>query len=218
MGGKIMRLGWSGHLSRRSLLAVALLGTLLGLSVGPTIATNSGSNAGGYNTAPHPCDKTLASQCAANGMTHRVSLASLASNSPMRAAMLDAMNTIDNLSPDIFLVVEWSSSTNADVNATTGNFGNTGWWAYGACSANSTITGTDPLKTCTLQVITYNVGHPSDWDGTALGRRTIACHELGHTVGLRHSNPDRSSCMRNGVTTMDSLHSHDHATLANLYD
>ena len=198
--------------------AAALLGWLIGSAAGMTMASNSGSNAGGYNTNPHICDATINSQCAANGFAHRVSLGSLPSGSVMRSAMLTAMGIIDDtMSPDLFDVVEWPTSS-ADVNATTGNFGNTGWWAYGACAANATYGGTDPLRWCSLQVITYNMTHPSNWDGSTTGRNTVACHELGHTIGLRHGIPDRASCMRNAVTSPAALHSHDDATIANIYD
>jgi len=171
------------------------LGLMLGLSAGVSSATNFGSNTASYNTAAHPCDATRSSQCVANGSTHRVSMASLPDTSSMRAAVLRAINTY-NGHPDLW-VLEWDTTTGADVNNTSGNFGNTSWWAYGACAANANYGGTDPDRWCAPQVITYNMTHPSNWD-TANGldgREAIACHEIGHTLGLRHRAPTPTSCM-----------------------
>jgi Matrixin len=133
----------------------------------------------------------------------------------MRTPMLNAMSTYDAVS--VLWVLEWSGD-NADVNTTTGFFGNTGWWAYGACSVSATFGGTDPNRWCQPQVITFNTNHPSNWYGTSTGRGTVACHELGHTLGLRHSLTSRASCMRNAVLSPATIHSHDNDTLNNHYD
>lgn len=43
--------------------------------------------------------------------------------------------------------------------------------------------------------IVFNLTSPFNWDGTDKGRKVVACHEMGHTFGLRHINA--SSCMKN---------------------
>jgi hypothetical protein len=121
--------------------------------------------------------------------------------------------------PDIW-VLEWSTPTSADANNTEGNFGSTSWWAYGACAANASYGGTDPHRWCAPQVITYNLNHPSNWDTSngATGREAVACHEIGHTLGLRHMAPGSGSCMISAQNTIrEPSHPHDWAMLSAEY-
>lgn len=51
---------------------------------------------------------------------------------------------------------------------------------------------------------------------TTTQRKALACHEVGHTVGLDHSN-ESSSCMRTGAHTTVKLSSHDVAHINGRY-
>jgi len=91
------------------------------------------------------------------------------------------------------------------------------WWypqfpdlaAWVDCPADNTgighhaLPGTpeyDSSRWCRGQIIRFNASVGASWN--QLGRDWVACHELGHSVGLRHST-DNYSCMEpypsNGV-------------------
>lgn len=112
--------------------------------------------------------------------------------------------------------LEWASSA-ADVTVGEGDFGNTSWWAYGNCSSGAAYGGVDPRRWCYPQIIHFNKTHPDNWDSGLTGRKTVACHELGHTLGLRHAVSSQSSCMRNAQTIYPTITDHDKAMLNGLY-
>ncbi len=197
-----------------AILGVILAGLSAGALVGRVAATNVGSNTASGGTPAHACDTTINSQCIADSGVHRVYLGALPAGSAMIAAMQTAIATYDAVA-DV-LAVEWSTS-DADVRAGEGNYGNTSWWAYGNCSSAATYGGVDPHRWCYPQIIHFNRTHPSNWDGSGTGRNTVACHELGHTLGLRHSVSTQSSCMRNAQTIYPSITDHDNAMLNGLY-
>jgi hypothetical protein len=81
------------------------------------------------------------------------------------------------------------------------NSGDTGWWGRTSC-VYGTVSGTDPNAICSqttlVQLNTY-VGtyYPSG----AGSSRYNTCHEIGHTIGLRHrtgvlNSGGGQSCMR----------------------
>ncbi len=187
----------------RSSVIVAMVGAvaLLGLTAGFALAHNFGSNTAAFNTPAHPCDYSTSSQCVADNGSHLVYLTML-STDPMYIATTNRFPTYN--ATDVHMQTVTSAS-GADVWVLNGNYGDTTWWAYGACSTTATFGGSDPDRWCRPQDIFYNITHPSNWDGTLTGRRAVACHELGHTVGLRHVGS--GSCMVSGSKTLITIDS-----------
>jgi hypothetical protein len=95
-------------------------------------------------------------------------------------------------------------------------YGPTTWLARVECPTNNTGTGgSHPNRWCRGQILRYNSTHTGFW-GTEANRRSVACHEIGHTVGLRHTT-DSSSCMYNGSTYPQTLNAHDRAHINGRY-
>lgn len=83
-----------------------------------------------------------------------------------------------------------------DVCAVDDNFGANGLFGWNSCPGQ--VGGSAPFLTCTIQLVRYNLTYtPHSWNW-------LACHELGHTVGLRHISPYTTSlvtCMGPGGST-----------------
>nr|MDT0661642.1 matrixin family metalloprotease [Micromonospora sp. DSM 115978] len=95
-------------------------------------------------------------------------------------------------------------------------YGDTIWVARVECPTNNTGTGgSHPNRWCRGQILRYNSSHPIFWADEAR-RRSVACHEIGHTVGLRHTTDD-TSCMFNGSVYPQALNAHDRAHINNRY-
>lgn len=73
---------------------------------------------------------------------------------------------------------------------------------YTACHSDALFGGVAPNDLwCIPQDIVVNLTHPSNWDRTQQGRNVVACHEMGHTFGLRHINA--SSCMEDAQVDLE---------------
>jgi hypothetical protein len=103
-------------------------------------------------------------------------------------------------------------------------------WNYGALAGivawavcptdNTGQGGTDPNRWCRGQDTNFNVYYWASDNGyydTAAQRQNVACHELGHTVGLRHRTDTRNSCMwtyaGDGGSTRYDAHDREHVNL-----
>lgn len=201
---------------RRSsiLLAWWLSAVLAGSLPGVALATNWGSNTASAGTAAHPCDYDIYSQCIADSGIHRVYLGYLTAGSGMIAATRTALGVYDAVR-DV-TAVEWSIP-DADAVMKEGNYGSIGWWAYTACESTATPTGVDPRVWCYPQKVVFNLTHPDNWDAGPTGRSAVACHELGHTLGLRHAISTESSCLRQKQTIYTTITQHDQDMLNGLY-
>lgn len=167
-------------LMRKSRLSV-LLAVAFGVGVGIGAPRTQGSNFGG--TA---CDGNLTSQCVARyGNPHYVYLyPSLTTRQRTQVTNTIAdYNVLVDSSIQITLV---GDRLDAHVGASYGNFGPNGAWAYTACEL-AAQTGTNAVGNwCVAQLLRFNSIYLSYYD-TDSGTKGVACHELGHTLGLRHA-------------------------------
>ena len=94
------------------------------------------------------------------------------------------------------------------------NYGDNGRVGWAECPEGNTGTGgSGNLRWCRGQRVRFNEFYEaSDFD-TATRRRRIACHELGHTLGLRHYDAyhgSDASCTANPPANAgDSITSHE---------
>lgn len=98
------------------------------------------------------------------------------------------------------------SSAN-DVIVRDSTYGLNGIWGWVDCDSTCPKTGAHPNRTGQRQGLRFNLSYPNAFD-TTFERRYMACHEFGHTVGLRH-NGATSSCMYADVAVSNVLNSHD---------
>ena len=198
-----------GRVQVQRILGIALL--LLISPPGPTYALNFGSNTASGGTGAHACDDTSASQCVANNGTHTIDDIGL--SAAWNTAVDDAIDQYDD---DPSVSVAWSASSALDdVWAYSADQGINNMWAWTACHNGPSVTfgGTDPNRWCRPQVIRFN----DSYTQTASQKKSIACHEMGHTLGLRHSNEAGGSCMIKNQRTILEYSAHDSIKLDQQY-
>jgi hypothetical protein len=96
--------------------------------------------------------------------------------------------------------------TPSDVCVFDDDYGGNGLWGWNACAG--TTSGSHPNQRCSLAWVRINLRYSP-------AAKAIACHELGHSVGLRHTS-DQASCMKDPPTS-SRLTSHDIAHLNSTY-
>ena len=74
--------------------------------------------------------------------------------------------------------------------------------AYTTCASDATYGGSGIHRQCRPQILYYNLEFESTSFQDAAYRKWVACHEVGHTLGLRHAtsvnHPSPGySCMKN---------------------
>lgn len=175
----------------------------------PALASNWGS----------VCDNSVDCVSMANTAIHVTRNVNL-SDTP------DAVNGI----PGMAVAIDWAisqynatdmtvyrdeSNTEPDVWMHDYKYGDIGWVGITKCPTNNSGTGgTHPNRWCRGQQNIFNSYYY--WYATgafddAFQRRRIACHEMGHTVGLRHNTVSTLSCIwpRYWEAPSSILHSHD---------
>jgi hypothetical protein len=86
------------------------------------------------------------------------------------------------------------------------NFGANGLAGWNACAG--TTSGSHPNQVCSVTWVRINQHY-------FVPLTQLACHELGHSVGLRHTS-STSSCLNTGGSA-STLSTHDRAHLTNEY-
>ncbi|MBF8290862.1 MAG: hypothetical protein HW391_1830 [Chloroflexi bacterium] len=137
------------------------------------------------------CDATPLSQCVANDANHFYALIEL---SPARlTATQRALGTLYGPNSDINVFTSNSSDlrvyeANNSVNA----------FAWGQCAVGATYGGSDAAHTrwCQPQQVFWQTASAAASKvNTTAKYNYIGCHEVGHTVGLRHRSGTPSTCM-----------------------
>lgn len=157
---------------------------------------------GPKGTPPAACDGTIYSECVTANNTHSVQY-----DSTLTTAWRDAMNsTLATYDTNSVMTITRNApygNTN-DVRAATVNSASS-YWGWTRCAATpnyaGSLAGTPPpyargMNWCMPQLIYFN----DRWASTIypdLARKTaVACHEAGHTMGLRHRGTSPVGCLR----------------------
>ncbi|MCA2219246.1 M57 family metalloprotease [Jidongwangia harbinensis] len=181
-----------------ALLAVAVI---LGMAGSPASATNFGSTG------------TPGTDGITNGVWFtpdrfwNVGLMSLEPdrNLPaLRASVEDDYNVTDL---DAFAITGSCAAASHDACVFDTPYGRNGVNGWNACAG--TVSGSHPNQTCSLSYVRLNQTYT--WDVN-----NLACHELGHAVGLRHST-ETSSCMFAAASPATITTTHDRGHLNTRY-
>jgi hypothetical protein len=105
--------------------------------------------------------------------------------------------------------------SNADAIVYDFTFGMTGWWGVTYCGSGAAEGGTDPNRWCRPFTVQYNLSATHVFDSVA-DRRYIACHELGHSLGLRDV-ADGATCMDDTEIVHSFLSTHQIADINGQY-
>ncbi|WP_328475846.1 matrixin family metalloprotease [Actinoplanes sp. NBC_00393] len=168
------------------------------------------ATAGAAALAPSPalanpfgsvCDNAYDCVSMANNPDHAIRFQNLSDPDDywngIPGAAVAANHAISQLNRTDMTVYRNESDSLPDVWVHDFDYGASGWLGIARCPANNTGTGgSHPNRWCRGQNIIMNSWYY--WNTTYLDteftRRVLACHELGHTVGLQHSD-DTNSCM-----------------------
>lgn len=153
------------------------------------------------------CDNTSSSQCVADNATHTVSIYVTGSYATQ---VQWAMANYTSVAPPISMSESYPLPPNyadVQVSSVTSPIHALAWGQCAAAPGSSGVTygGSDAAHTrwCRPQYIKYNLTYAAGYFPTDNAKRYIACHELGHTVGLRHpgSGETTVTCMKSATIT-----------------
>lgn len=195
-----------------SLIAVVFFG--FG-SLTPAIAGNFGFTSKGYfcsetpTTEPDvwedPCNNTNLG----NNYTHTAEIVGVRSD--LASALRSSMSS--DYDPTDLQVFERSP---ADVIVMDNSYGKNGYVGWVVCPDGATTGGFGNDTWCYGQELRFNLSYPGSMD-TVTERAHLACHEFGHTVGLRHEGGGLPSCMKSGDYSQTNLTDHDRSHINEKY-
>lgn len=139
--------------------------------------------------------------------TWRVAKASLNTYfTPVTNSLLNDYNPTD-----LAVLQYTTTSCTQETCAMDSDYGNNGLFGWNACYPGAT-SGSHPNQTCSNDWVRYN----TNGSLPALSANVVACHELGHAVGLRHTAAN--SCMRNNpLPSNPDLTDHDRGHINSRY-
>lgn len=174
--------------------AVVLGGTLF-----PDAA--SANDFGSQSCGPDP----YTSYCIADNRFHSIYFSNLGS-----AFAASAQGVITGELDARTELVAWRTTyADADVRVYQGNYGS-GYWAATYCPSYAAKGGSDPNVWCRPSERDLQHRRAYPWIDDTSGYRTyFACHEFGHTVGLRHNYDVDYYCMYPTFPTSGHLGLHD---------
>lgn len=169
----------------------------------------SATNWGSSSCGPDP----YASYCVADDRYHYVYLAGVGRSDIRSDSAYILDRELDNRTDLIASVVTGSSY---DVRAYQQSYGDTGYYGATYCPTGAAQGGSDPARWCRPQYVRFNTYYTFAFD-TAEERRSIACHELGHTAGLRHYPEAPSDSCMYPTAYVSTLTLHDIVMINNHY-
>jgi hypothetical protein len=199
---------------RRALATASVAAVVLGQLAGPALAEHGGRPVGSFLRCDRP---VVPPRCTSVGdnLVHRVHLDATITPD-LAVAMRGAMEVYD--ATKLVLVEDAELTDRTDVIAFSEDYGDNGAAGWVNCPADAPQ-GLNPSRHrwCRQQELYLNLNprYALFFDDAA-SRSHVACHELGHTVGLRHwgnppesAGPAAATCMTantpNGSTTIHEI-------------
>jgi hypothetical protein len=107
--------------------------------------------------------------------------------------------SVSRLTPDYTCGISSTCSPTSDVQIADGDYGYSGVAGWNSCPGGAIVLGSHPTRSCYGQIVRFNT-HSSvtQYIDSLEERQELACHEFGHTLGLRHTT-SQTSCMEETV-------------------
>jgi hypothetical protein len=207
--------GMIGRRVARPLAPVFLAMVLLGQLVAPAAGDHGGRPVGSFLRCDRP---VVPPRCTSVGdnLVHRVHFDATLTDA-LAASMRDAMAVYDNATKFV-MIEDPALSAATDVIAYSEDYGDNGAAGWVNCPSTAPQ-GLNPSghRWCRMQELYLNLSpRYGIFFADDASRDHVACHELGHTVGLRHwgnppesAGPAAATCMTantpNGSTTIHQI-------------